>query len=73
MNFLMTGTHSRIVDERIDSELFTQLRAPNNVYDVCQQSYRSNIVASCSFDLEDGINEKVRVVSCLLFRYLALA
>jgi hypothetical protein len=50
----MNDTHSRIVDEHIDSELFSQLRTPNNVYGVCQQSFRSNIVASCSFDLEDG-------------------
>jgi len=60
----MTGTHSRIVDEHVDSI------APNNVYDVCQQSYYSIIVASCFFDLGDCTDEKVRVVCCLLFQYL---
>ena len=62
----MTGTYSCIVDEHIYLELFSELCAPNNVYDVCQQSYHSRIVASRSFNLRDSTD----VVSCLLFRYL---
>ena len=67
----MTDTHSRIVNEHIDSELFTHIHPPNDVYDGCQQSYRSNIVASHSFDPRDGTDEMVRIVSGLLIRYLA--
>ena len=64
----MTGTHSRIVNEHIDSELYTQIRAPNDVYDGCQKSYHSSIIASRSFDPGDGTDE---MVSGLLIRYLA--
>ena len=62
---MITGAHSHIIDGHIDSELFTQVCGPNTVYDLCQQSYCSKIVASCSFDLEDGTDEKVHA-SCFL-------
>ena len=69
----MTGTHSRIVDETllIWNHLLNYARA--QVYDVCRQSYRSRIVASCSFNLEDGKMEGCVLLPAFSFVLCLLA